>query len=313
MNVWNGIDAYPESRDPVIASIGNYDGVHVGHATILDGVVKRARETRRASLLITFDPHPLAVVAPDRRPLLIQTRHQKLAALEATGLEGVLILAFDRELSRLTGEGFFHEVLDGRVSFAAIHVGETFRFGAQRSGDHTTLAKIGAQLGFEVRGIPPVQLGDETVSSSAIRDAIARGEVSRARAMLGRPYSAEGEVVRGAGRGRKLEFPTANLAVENEVTPAVGVYVTEALVDGSRYPSVTNVGTRPTFDGEGQTVEAYLLDFEDDLYDRRIELRFLERIRDERKFPDADALRAQIALDVAAAESFFQDLSLEPR
>jgi len=312
MDIWNGIDRYPLDRARTVASIGNYDGVHIGHRAILETVVGEAQAKQLPSLLITFDPHPLSVVAPDRTPRLLQTRDQKFRALEQTGLDGLLIVEFTPEIAALTGDMFFHEILDGRLTFETIHVGETFRFGASRAGDHSTLRDIGSRRGFAVHGVAPVLLDGKTVSSSAIRKAISEGDVELARRMLGRPFSVQGEVVRGEGRGRSLQFPTANLDVENGIVPQRGVYVTETVVEGTPVPSVSNVGIRPTFQGRQLIVETHLIDFERDLYDCRLEVRFLARIRDEVVFDNAIDLGDQIARDRAATESYFQNLVFHP-
>jgi riboflavin kinase/FMN adenylyltransferase len=310
MNVWNSFDAFPTGREPMFATLGNFDGVHLGHQAILKSVVGAARARSAPSLLITFEPHPLAVVAPSRRPKLLQTRRQKLETLEATGLDGLLLLPFDRELAALTGDEFVEGFLAQRIRFASIHVGRDFRFGHARGGDVRLLEAIGAARSFSVVAVPPVTVEGETVSSSAIRTAVEDGNVAKAHAMLGRPFGVTGEVVRGEGRGRKLEFPTANLAVENETIPKRGVYVTETLALASRFPSVTNVGVRPTFGGSTLSVEAHLIDVDEDLYGERIEIRFLARLRDERAFADAAELADQIARDKAAAVSYFAGLTL---
>jgi riboflavin kinase / FMN adenylyltransferase len=310
VNVWNELDAFPTGREPLVATIGNFDGVHLGHRAILDSVTSAAKARSAPSLLITFDPHPLAVVAPSRRPRLLQTRRQKLETLEDARIDGVLILPFDRELASLDGEAFFGEFLAQRLRFASIHVGRNFRFGRARGGDLRVLEAIGRQRGFSVVGVPQVEIAGETVSSSAIRAAIEEGEIERARAMLGRPFAVTGEVIRGEGRGRTLEFPTANLAVENETIPRRGVYVTETVVFASRFPSVTNVGIRPTFGGSTLSVETHLLDVDEDLYGERLEVRFLARLRDERTFGGAAELADQIARDRAAAISYFSALTL---
>ena len=310
MKVWNGIQRYVEAPAEVVASIGNYDGVHLGHQEILRRVVDDARQRDLPSMLITFDPHPAAVVAPERRPRHLQTRRQKLDSLAATGLTGLMVLEFSPELAALEGEEFFSKVLEPRIRFAAIHVGDNFRFGRDRAGNVETLRRIGTRLGFDVEGVRAVRVDGETVSSSAIRKAVAEGEVERARRMLGRPFSAIGEVVPGEGRGAEIHFPTANVAVGNEMIPAVGVYVTETLALATRFPSVTNVGTRPTFDGKDLSVESHLLGFEGDLYTERIEVRFLARIRDEMRFASGLELGDQIARDRAAAESYFENMQL---
>lgn len=313
MNVWNALDAFPTGREPNVATLGNFDGVHLGHQAILASVIGAARARSIPSLLITFEPHPLAVVAPSRRPKLLQTRRQKLETLETTGLDAVLILPFDREIAALTGEEFFGSYLGERIRFASVHVGRSFRFGRARGGDLRLLETVGSEHGFSVVGVAPVDVDGENVSSSAIRTAVEGGDVASARAMLGRPFAVTGEVVRGEGRGRKLEFPTANVAVDNEMIPRRGVYVTEVMALASRFPSITNVGTRPTFGGTSLTVESHLIDVDEDLYGERVEVRFLARLRDETHFPGPSELADQIARDRAAASSYFSGLTLARR
>ena len=313
MNVWNSFDAFPTGREPMFATVGNFDGVHLGHQAILASLIAAARARSAPSLLITFEPHPLAVVAPSRRPKLLQTRRQKLETLEATGLDRLLVLPFDRELAALTGEEFFGDFLAQRIRFASVHVGGNFRFGRLRVGDIRLLETIGSASGFSVVTVPPVEIDGDTVSSSAIRVAIEAGDVAKARAMLSRPFALTGEVVRGEGRGRELSYPTANLAVENETIPSRGVYITETLAFASRFPSITNVGFRPTFAGTSLSVESHLLDVDEDLYGERIEVRFLARLRDEIAFAGPAELQDQIGRDQAAAASYFSFLTLARR
>jgi riboflavin kinase/FMN adenylyltransferase len=199
------------------------------------------------------------------------------------------------------------------MDFETIHVGGNFRFGKQRSGDLELLAAIGERQGFKVHGSSAVKLGSEPISSSFIRKAVAGGDVEHARRMLGRPFAVIGEVIRGDGRGASLHYPTANLAVENEMIPAGGVYVTETVALASRYPSVSNIGYRPTFGGRELRIETHLMDFEGDLYSERVEVRFLARIRDEMRFEDPLQLGDQIARDRAAAEAYFQNMQTEFR
>jgi riboflavin kinase/FMN adenylyltransferase len=310
MNVWNALDAFPTGREPIFATIGNFDGVHLGHQAILASVVQAARLRSAPSVLITFDPHPLAVVAPSRGPKLLQTRRQKLETLEATGLDGVLLLPFDRQLAALTGEEFFGKHLAERIRFAAVHVGSNFRFGRARGGDIGLLQTLGSELGFSVVVVLPVDVEGEPVSSSAIRTAIENGDVLKARAMLGRPFAVSGEVVRGDGRGRTIGFPTANIEVDNENIPARGVYITETVAFASRFPSITNVGVRPTFGGTTLSVESHLIDVDEDLYGERVEVRFLARLRDEARFAGRAELADQLARDRAAAASYFSGLTL---
>jgi len=313
MNVWNSLDAFPTGREPICATIGNFDGVHLGHQAILASVIGAAKRRSGPSLLISFDPHPLAVVAPSRGPKLLQTRRQKLDTLEATGLDGILMLPFDRALAALTGEEFFGNYLAERIRFATVHVGSNFRFGRARGGDIGVLQTLGAALGFSVVAVPPVMVDGETVSSSAIRAAIEAGDVARARAFLGRPFAITGEVVHGDGRGRALGFPTANVAIDNETVPRRGVYVTETLAFGTRFPSITNVGVRPTFHGTRLSVESHLMDLDEDLYGERVEVRFLAHLRDEAKFAGPGELADQLARDLAAATSYFSGLTLARR
>jgi riboflavin kinase/FMN adenylyltransferase len=306
MNIWNGIGAYPEEARPVVASIGNYDGVHLGHQAILRLVVDDARRRGLPAMLITFDPHPASVLAPERRPRLLQTRRQKLDRLQDTGLTDLLLLEFNEDLAALSGEQFFDGLLSPRLSVATIHVGENFRFGRGRAGDLDLLRRIGLRLGFDVNGVAPVLLDEMLISSSAIRTAIAEGNVELAREMLGRPFSILGEVVRGDGRGHSLQCPTANLEYDNELVPRPGVYVTESVVLASRCPSLTNVGYRPTVGGAALTVETHILDFEEEIYGERLEVRFLAHLRDEVRFDGLSELADQLARDRAAAESYVQ-------
>ncbi len=310
MNVWNGIDRYPADVGPVCATIGNYDGVHVGHAAILRQVVERARREDAAAVLVTFDPHPLTIVAPDRRPSILQTRDQKLAALEDAGLDGVLFLEFTPALARRTGREFLDTVLGSGLDLRSVHVGGNFRFGRDRSGDVALLRSVGETRGFDVVQVGAVEIDGAIVSSSAIRARIAAGDVDGAARMLGRTYAIEGEVVRGDGRGRSLDYPTANVASDNELIPARGVYVTETVWNAARHPSVTNVGVRPTFDGERLAVETHLLEFDGDLYHSRVEVRFLARLRDELRFRGPVELSDQIGRDLAAAVAYFENGAL---
>lgn len=308
MKVWNGIERYPTESPPVVATLGNFDGVHRGHLAILTSTVRDAKARGLPSLLITFDPHPLTVIAPARRPRLLQTRGQKLDCLEESGMDAVLFLRFDAGLAALSGEKFFSSYLVTRVSLSAVHVGRHFRFGHDRAGDLALLERIGALCGFGVVGVSQVVDEGETISSSAIRKAVEEGAIERAARMLGRPFAVTGEVVRGDGRGKSLDFPTANLETDGEMIPRRGVYISEVAVAATRYGAITNVGVRPTFGTSALTVESHILDFEDDLYGERVEVRFLARLRDERRFDGPSELADQIARDRAAAVAFFQSL-----
>lgn len=310
MNIWNGIRNYPRNDRKFAASIGNYDGVHLGHREILRRVVEQARARDCGSLLITFDPHPQAVLAPERDLRLIQTRDQKLRSLEATGLTDLLIVEFTPEIARLSGMEFFERCL-APMPMVSIHVGENFRFGRGREGDIELLAQIGRERGFEVHPISQIRQGDKKIASSEIRRRLSAGDVEGAASMLGRPYSMTGRIVHGEGRGRTMEFPTANLQPHGDSFLPSGVYITEVLWNGVRYPSVTNIGLRPTFDGKGRRIETHLLEFDQDLYSEELELLFCARLRDEQKFDSADDLADQIARDRAAADAYFRNVSIQ--
>jgi riboflavin kinase/FMN adenylyltransferase len=291
-------------------SVGTFDGLHVGHQKILQSVRERANASRYRAAVITFDPHPMRVLHPDRAPLMIQTLSQRLAGFEQMGLDAALVLRFDHALSLVSPEEFIERILVGGMRTGAILVGANFRFGHRGAGDVRLLGEFGKRDGFDVETIPPVEVGGQIVSSTAIRGAVASGNVAAAIPLLGRAFSLTGEIRAGAGRGRTILFPTLNLAPEQELLPKLGVYATESAVGGKLYSSVTNVGTRPTFNGEGVTVESHLFGFSENVAGGPMEVRFHARIRDERKFSAADALRAQIARDIDAARKFFSERAL---
>jgi riboflavin kinase/FMN adenylyltransferase len=273
-------------------------------------VRERAQATGERAAVITFDPHPMRVLHPERAPVMIQTLAQRLAGFEELGLDAALVLRFDRALSLMSAENFIDEILAGALRAGAILVGANFRFGHRGAGDVHLLTEYGKTRGFGVEIVAPVEVDGRVVSSTAIRAAVAGGDVEGAIPLLGRAFSLTGEIRSGAGRGRTILFPTLNLAAEQELLPKLGVYATECLVNGKLYSSVTNVGTRPTFNGSGVTVESHLFGFSENLTDGRMEVRFHSRIRDERKFSGAEELRAQIARDIEAARKFFSERTL---
>jgi riboflavin kinase / FMN adenylyltransferase len=291
-------------------TVGTFDGLHVGHQIILQSVMDRARAAGQRSAVITFDPHPMRLLLPDRAPFMIQTLSQRLAGIERLGLDAALVLRFDHALSLVSAEEFIERILARGLRAGAILVGANFRFGHRGAGDVRLLGEYGKRHGFDVEIISPVEVGGKIVSSTAIRGAVAGGDVASAIPLLGRAFSLTGEIRAGAGRGRTILFPTLNLAPEQELLPKLGVYATESAVGGKLYSSVTNVGTRPTFNGSGVTVESHLFGFSENLTDGPMEVRFHERIRDEQKFPGPDALRAQIALDIEAARKYFSEQTL---
>ena len=286
-------------------TVGNFDGLHLGHQKILQSVQERARATGMCAAVVTFDPHPMRVLRPDRTPLMIQTLSQRLAGFEQMGLEAALVLRFDRALSLVSAQEFIDRILVGGLHVGAILVGANFRFGHRGAGDVGLLSQFGKRDGFDVEIVPPVEVGGQIVSSTSVRAAVASGDVAGAIPLLGRAFSLTGEIRVGAGRGRTILFPTLNMAPEQELLPKLGVYATESAVGGKLYSSVTNVGTRPTFNGSGVTVESHLFGFSEDLSAGPMEVHFHQRLRNEQKFPGPDALRAQIARDIEAAQKYF--------
>src|ERR1700688_1940758 len=283
-------------------SVGTFDGLHVGHQKILQSVRERARAGGYRAAAITFDPHPMRVLRPDRAPLMIQTLSQRLAGFAQMGLDAALVLRFDRALSLVSPEEFIEWILVGGLRAGAILVGANFRFGHRGAGDVRLLGEFGKRDGFDVEIVSPVEVGGQIVSSTAIRGAVASGDVAAAIPLLGRAFSLTGEIRAGAGRGRTILFPTLNMAPEQELLPKVGVYATESVVGGKLYSSVTNVGTRPTFNGAGVTVESHLFGFSENVSGGAMEVRFHARIRDER--------RAQIERDIETARKFFSERTL---
>ena len=295
------------NRGSVLA-IGNFDGIHLGHQAILRGVVERARATGHVATALTFDPPPLKVLRPEAAPPRLSTNEQRLTWFDANGLEAAVVLRFTLELSRYSPERFVEEILARDLRTRAVLVGENFRFGHQHAGDVSLLRKLGAKHGFEVEIIPPVEFRGEIVSSTVVRREIAAGNVSHAARLLGRPFALTGPVVSGTGTGRRFTFPTLNIIPEQELRPAIGVYVTQAKFGDVLCDSVTNIGYRPTFNGASLSVETHLLGFSGEKAPQRMKIRFWKRLRDEKKFSGPEELRAQIARDIARAEAFFARL-----
>jgi riboflavin kinase/FMN adenylyltransferase len=303
------VQGLPVRLERTVLTIGNFDGIHLGHRRILDTVVARARQLRGTAALYTFDPHPRRVLAPDRSPRLLTTLEQKLELVEAAGVDVVVVEPFTLEFAKTDAAEFVTRFVHARLRPVEVYVGYDFHFGRDREGSMHKLTELGPRLGFAVTIIPEVTVGDRDVNSTRIRALLAEGRVEETRDLLDRPYGVRGRVVAGDRRGRTLGFPTANLEPENEILPASGVYAGHLRLlepgvpaPGRLLPAVTNVGCRPTFkDGAELLAEAHLLDFEGDLYGRRVELLFETRLRAEQRFAGVDALRQQIARDVEAA------------
>ena len=301
------VSHFGENRKSTVVTIGNFDGVHLGHQKILRGVLARARQSGLLSAVLTFYPHPARVLRPAQAPALLETLSQRLAAIEAMGIDAALVIRFDAELAMLRPEDFVRRFLVDAMHAQWVLIGANFRFGHDQAGDAKVLSDLGAQFGFETEIVPPLVQGEIVVSSTAIRNALRDGNLEQANRMLGRPFSLAGEIRTGTGLGRKLVVPTLNLATEQELLPKNGVYATEAIVEGKTYRAATNVGVRPTFDGMRTTVESYLFDFNDDLTSGALEARFHKRLRDERKFSGPAELREQVLRDIEQAKDYFRE------
>jgi riboflavin kinase / FMN adenylyltransferase len=285
---------------PVLA-LGNFDGVHVGHQTILRTAIERARKEHGTAFAVTFDPTPAKVLVPDRAPRLILTPDDKLEVMSTTGIDCAAVINFTHELSQLSPREFVRDYLVGYLGARAVVVGHSVSFGHNRAGHATVMADLGRDLGFEVTIVGPVKAGGMEVSSTAVREVIAAGELRTAAKLLGRNHFLSGPVIHGRERGRKIGFPTANIRSRTECLPPDGVYATRLVLDDGAHASITNIGMRPTFAEPERTIEAHVFDFDRDLYDREVRLELVERIRPERKFDSADALAAQIGADLKRA------------
>ncbi|MBI3932411.1 MAG: bifunctional riboflavin kinase/FAD synthetase [Acidobacteria bacterium] len=291
-------------------SVGNFDGVHRGHQVLVEVAVRDARSLGGTAVVLTFDPHPSHVLSPDRAPSALMTVEQKAEVLAGLGVDKLAVLPFTPELSQETPDEFVRLVIEATLGAQLVVVGSGFRFGHRRAGDVETLERLGRERGFRVHAVEPALHEGAPISSTRIREALARGDVEAARILLGRAFFVDGTVVPGEGRGRRLGIPTANLDLVNETLPGGGVYAGRfrglRADTGEPRPAVVNVGRRPTFGGGRVTVEAHVLDYEGDLYGRPVRLEFLVRLREERRFPGAEALVAQIRQDVARAREVLE-------
>jgi riboflavin kinase/FMN adenylyltransferase len=298
-----GRDSSPAAASSSVA-VGNFDGVHRGHHALVSAAVDGARAAGGPSVVLTFEPHPARVLRPSHAPAALTTLAQKQELLDALGVDRLAVLRFDEAVARLSPEEFARSVLRERLGARQVVVGESFRFGRGREGDAPGLVALGSALGFAVIVVPAVLEGGRPVSSSRVRSELAHGHAAAARALLGRSYFVDGNVVRGDGRGRTIGVPTANIAPENEILPAPGVYAGLcALPTGEAWPAVVNLGRRPTFGGGDLALEAHLLGFDGDLYEARVRLSFEERLRDEQRFSGKEELVARIREDVAMARA----------
>ena len=306
MKICYGINQ-SELQRPSIVTLGIFDGLHLGHQRIMQTVASRAKATGLTATALTFSPHPRAVLHPQSAPPLLQTFEQKTEGMKLLGIEQLVILEFTRELAALSAEDFTRKILCQGLEAKEVYLGQGFAFGRGREGDFVKLKEFSNRYDFFADEVPEVLLRKQRISSSQIRSYLINGQVNLARRMLGRPYALTSIVIEGRHVGRQLEFPTANLIPQNTVLPANGVYVTLTLVEGIWRRSVTNVGVRPTFNGLSERlVESHLLDFHDDLYGKTLKVRFLHRLRPEKKFASIDELKAQIMLDCLSTRRYFR-------
>ena len=304
-------DARPPWLVHPVLALGNFDGLHRGHLKIVERVRRGAAEHGGTPMAMTFDPHPPRVVRPDKAPPLLMTLPQRLEALERAGMRAVAVVRFTRELSQWEPETFVRTVLVDWLHVSEVWVGANFLFGHDRSGNFSLLRTLGQRYGFRADKIDPVRYKEFVVSSTRIRRLVAEGRVDEAGALLGHAYALAGTIVEGRRRGRELGFPTANLRTDNELIPPHGVYATTLTVDGIVHAAVTNIGVNPTFGDNGATtIETHVLRYNRELYGQRVQLGFVQRLRDERRFDDVDALRAQIEADCRRAERLFTRLSV---
>ena len=305
MKIFHGTENANITR-PTVLTLGVFDGLHLGHQAIMRKVVKHAKAIDAVATAITFDPHPRAVLHPDSAPPLLQTLDQRLANLEVLGIEQTIVIPFTREFAGQPAENFLADIVHERLQAKEVYLGKGFEFGKDRGGNIDLLRTMSEKLGFVADEVDEVQLRGMRISSSKIRKLLAEGYVNLARRMLDRPYGVEGVIIRGNRRGHTIGFPTANLKPQNRVIPKFGVYATATLIDGSWRKSITNIGVRPTFESDADpSIETYVFDFEGDLYGNVLRVRFLHRIRDERKFNGIDELKAQIEKDSNRARNYF--------
>jgi riboflavin kinase/FMN adenylyltransferase len=304
MRIFETVDIPERFPNPVI-TIGNYDGIHIGHRQIIERVKAHAARLGGTSMLMTFNPHPLHLLRPDKELAAIVPLEEKKRLIAATGIDVLLVLPFTREFSLLAPEAFVSSLLVEKLGVKGVVIGYDFKFGSRGKGDIPMLETLGRSGGFFVEVVEAITLEGEKIGSNRVRRLVSEGSVTKAAGLLGRPYAIEGTVVRGAQRGATIGYPTINLATDYSLIPANGVYVTEVEVHGRRHGAVTNIGYDPTFtDARVRTIETFILDFDGTLYGERVRLRFCKRLRDEIKFSSVDELKARIALDVETARGY---------
>jgi len=288
-----------ETFERSVVTIGNFDGVHLGHQQIFDRLIAKARELDARSVAYTFEPHPMKVLRPEKAPAVITPLEKKVKLIRSLGVDVMVCERFTTEFSAQLPEEFVREVLVDRLRAKHVFVGYDYRFGKDRAGGIDLMRELGGEWGFSVEVIEAFRVGGEVVSSTRIRELVSAGDVRGASDLLGRHFFFKGRVAHGEGRGKKMGFPTANLIAEMEVLPPKGVYAVRVDLEGTRYYGAMNIGVNPTFEGNrGVQLEVFMLDYDGDLYGKALRVHFVERVRDERKFPSVDALVQQITQDV---------------
>jgi riboflavin kinase/FMN adenylyltransferase len=308
LQVFDSLEEIPNHFGPTVVSVGNYDGIHCAHQKLIELVCRRAKELNVRSVLVTFDPHPSRVLRPHAGPPLITPMARKMELLQETGLDAVAVVPFTRDLSLMPAFEFAEQILFNGLHAIEVHEGYNFRFGHKAEGDIEKLRELGHTFGFTVVSHPPIMWGELVISSSNVRAVLLGGKVETARHLLGRVFSIDSSPGRGRGYGTKYTVPTVNLARYEDLTPSIGVYVTEMLINGENFQSVTNVGNRPTFGADSFAIESYILNFHpiELSSETPVRLSFLHRLRAEKKFPSAEALKEQIGRDVVRAQKYFR-------
>lgn len=303
MRIIHSLHELTEIPRHTVATIGNFDGVHLGHRAIFRRVVAAARSYNGTATVITFSPHPLKLIAPDRAPLLINTYAEREKLIAASCIDLLICLPFTEELAAMTADDFVDEILCQRLGIKHLIIGYDYSFGKNRQGDASLLQNSGARAGFTVETLPSIRNDQEVYSSTRIRQLLYNGEVDAAALLLGRHFSLEGEVIHGAGRGKDLGFPTANLRTEKEILPKEGVYAVKIRLGEVYYDGVVNIGRNPTFGNQNVTVEVHLFDFKGSLYGETLRLYFLQRLRDEVRFATVSDLITAIQHDIDLART----------
>jgi riboflavin kinase/FMN adenylyltransferase len=304
MELFHGFDQLSSYSRPSAVAIGNFDGIHLGHQKILKFLEEKAKEHDLLSLVLTFSPHPEKVLGKNRI-CTIQTLDQRIREIDKFNIQAVLVIPFDKKFSSLSGQDFIQKIISDTLKAEVVIVGENFRFGKNREGDTSLLRRLSPLFRFQVHSIPSVILNGETVSSSLVRQFLQEGRIEKAHALLGRNYEIEGTVIKGHSRGKSLGFPTANIKTENEIIPQ-GVFITQTRIGLQTFPSMTNVGSQPTFKQKSMYIESFIIDFEKELYGEHIALGFLKKIRNEIKFRAPVDLIHQLEKDLAATKKFFK-------